>query len=268
VDASLGRRGRDGVEDGIERVVVDRDQLGCVLGEVAVARHDDGQRLADVARGADGSGVEGHWRVDTGRKGTRHRSDVVAGEHSHDAWELERGRGIERNPCVCELRADDRSVTGVRSRHEVVHEAPRAAQQRLVLDPQDRPSDPRSGPGRHAHADNPTGARSISALGPPLRMAFRGTGDLLVARAAGAQRPKGLENGASATAVALRRERERLTNGASAVRAREVDLRHQSGRVPLREHAQQLEDRRRAANLVADFVVWRDAGRREPGNAL
>ena len=42
----------------LERVVVDRDQLGCVLGDVAVAATTTASGSPDVARGADGGRVE------------------------------------------------------------------------------------------------------------------------------------------------------------------------------------------------------------------
>ena len=51
VDARLGLGRGDRVEHRIERLVVDRDELGGVLGHVPVACHDDRERLADVARG-------------------------------------------------------------------------------------------------------------------------------------------------------------------------------------------------------------------------
>ena len=58
VDARVGRRRLDGVEHGLEWVVVDEDGLGRVLGEVAVTRDDDRQRLSDVAGDPDRGGVE------------------------------------------------------------------------------------------------------------------------------------------------------------------------------------------------------------------
>ena len=39
----MDRRRLEGVEHGIERLVVDGDELGRVLGDVPVARDDDGE---------------------------------------------------------------------------------------------------------------------------------------------------------------------------------------------------------------------------------
>ena len=57
--AVVDRRRLEGVENGIERLVVDGDELGRVLGDVPVARDDDGEGLADVPRGSGGRGVVG-----------------------------------------------------------------------------------------------------------------------------------------------------------------------------------------------------------------
>ena len=93
VDVAVGERAvvdrvgsrDDGVEDGVERVVVDLDELGRVLGEVAALGHDDRERLAHVPCRVDRGGVLRHARVDPGREGARERGDVGAGEHADDA---------------------------------------------------------------------------------------------------------------------------------------------------------------------------------------
>jgi hypothetical protein len=64
VDRLRGRR----VDDRVERLVVDRDELCGILCEVAVARDDDRERLADVACSPDGCGVVRRGRVDRGRE--------------------------------------------------------------------------------------------------------------------------------------------------------------------------------------------------------
>ena len=53
----MDRRRLEGVEHGIERLVVDGHELGRVLGNVPVARNDDGEGLAHVPRGSRGRGV-------------------------------------------------------------------------------------------------------------------------------------------------------------------------------------------------------------------
>jgi hypothetical protein len=89
-----------------------------------------------------------------------------------------------------------------------------------------------------------------------------GQGDLRVARAAVLEGPEGDEHCTWIAAMAERGHRQRLTHGAAAVRARPVDARHQLRSVPVRVQAEDLEDRRRAANLPADVVAVRNAVRR------
>ena len=69
VDARIRRRRGLDVEHRVERLVVDLDQLERVLGDVAVARDDDGERLAGVARHLVRRGAVRHAAVDT-RPGT------------------------------------------------------------------------------------------------------------------------------------------------------------------------------------------------------
>ena len=60
----------DRVEHGVERVVVDVDELRSVLREVAVACDDDGDRLADVPDRVDRGGVLRGAAVDPGGERT------------------------------------------------------------------------------------------------------------------------------------------------------------------------------------------------------
>src|SRR5439155_3175193 len=157
------------VEHRLERVVVDLDQLERVLGEVAVAGDDDRERLAHVARGADGSGVVGDRRLDPGRKRTRERRDVLAGEDADDPRSLERRARVELHVCVRELGAEHRRVACVGHRVEVVQEATLAPQESVVLESRERPTHPRLSLDRDRHRANLQTAlvpRSPSARGP------------------------------------------------------------------------------------------------------
>ena len=161
----VGRR-RDRVEHGVERVVVDLDELGRVLGEVAVAGDDDGDRLADVAHGVDRGGVLRHAGLDPGREGPRERGDVRPGEHADDAGRRERRRGVDLDPRVGELRAHDRGVERAGDGGEIVEEPALAAQQRVVLDPQHAAADPGRRP-RSRDQAAPSGVRHAANV-PPL----------------------------------------------------------------------------------------------------
>ena len=68
-DARVGLGSRFRVEDGVERLVLDLDQLEGVLREVAVPRDHHGNRLAHVAHELVRGRVVGDRRVDAGRKG-------------------------------------------------------------------------------------------------------------------------------------------------------------------------------------------------------
>jgi hypothetical protein len=89
-----------------------------------------------------------------------------------------------------------------------------------------------------------------------------GKGDLIVARPTVLERPERFQYRARVASMTERRHRQRLSHGAAAMGARPVDARHQLRGAPVRIHAEDLEDRRRAPNLAANSVVVRDAVRR------
>jgi hypothetical protein len=104
VEAALVDRLRSrGIHDRLERLVVDGDEHGGVLGDVPVACHDHGQGLADVARGPHRGRVVRDGRLDPGRERPRQPRDVVTGEDPADAGQLERGGGIQRDVRMREL---------------------------------------------------------------------------------------------------------------------------------------------------------------------
>ena len=185
--AVVDRRRLEGVENGIERLVVDGDELGRVLGDVPVARDDDGEGLADVPRGSDGGGVVRDRRLDacgTASRGARR----PPGQHAAHAVERERGGRVDRHPRVGELRADDRRMPGVRDGLEVVDEPPLAAEERLVLDALERAPDPWCAPRRRPRAEHRT-RRWLPARDPqPCG------GELLVRRPRTLERPERLEH--------------------------------------------------------------------------
>ncbi len=87
--------GDEGVHDRVERLVVDLDELERVLGRVAIACDDDGQRLARVACDLARGGVVGDRALHPGGEGSRHRDDVGPREDADYAGELERRAGVE-----------------------------------------------------------------------------------------------------------------------------------------------------------------------------
>ena len=136
VDARLGVDRRLGVEHRVERLVLDLDQLDCVLGDVTVASDHDGQRLAGVPRHLVRGGPVRHAAIDSGRKGPRHRRDVCAGQHSDDAGKLQRGARVERRDArVRDEGSENRRMAHVGQGIEIVDEPSFATQKRLVLEP-------------------------------------------------------------------------------------------------------------------------------------
>ena len=106
------QRGLD-IDDGGQRLDVDRDQLGGIEGLIAALGHDHGDRLADMADLAHGQHrllriVDGvlHVGPPLGRQrqlaaGDRRRQalQLLAGEHAHDARHRRRRRRHRSSGC-------------------------------------------------------------------------------------------------------------------------------------------------------------------------
>jgi hypothetical protein len=145
---------RGQVQHRLERVVVDGDELGSVLGDVPIAGDNDGERLAHIPRRADGGGVVRDRRFDPRRERLREARDVVAGQDAADALDRERLGGVDPDARVGKLGADDGGVPRVRDGLDVVDEPTLPAEQRLVLEPLERAADPHLLLGRDRHAES------------------------------------------------------------------------------------------------------------------
>ena len=75
----------EGIDDERERLVLNFDQVDCILSELLGLGRDRKNRLADVMR------LVGEDRI-VGRRERRH---VGGGENAENALELERGRGVD-----------------------------------------------------------------------------------------------------------------------------------------------------------------------------
>ena len=102
------------VEDMRQRLVVDLDELGGVARQFPSACHNGGDRVADVAHAADRERVVLDVRAGRGRKleeGIGEDRDLVAGERSVDAVQLERLRDVDGlDACVRVRRAHEVDV--------------------------------------------------------------------------------------------------------------------------------------------------------------
>jgi hypothetical protein len=160
-----------GVDEDVERLVLDLDELGRVARELARSRADGGDGLAHEAHLADRERVV----LDLVPRRRRHLEervgldcDLVAGQRPVDAVERERARDVDRDDLrVCMGRADEVDVAHPVPA-DVVEEDPLALDEPLVLLARDRLADvallqlDRSGDGLgRAHALVPTMASTM-----------------------------------------------------------------------------------------------------------
>ena len=101
-----------GIDDSGQRLDVDDDGVRGVARRIAVARHDDGHRLARVS---DDVGRDGAMRRRGKGRADRHRleqlRDLRAGEHRLDAVHRLGGAGIDRaDAAVRDVAALERQV--------------------------------------------------------------------------------------------------------------------------------------------------------------
>lgn len=149
-------RGRDVYHRG-QRLVVHRDQLRRVLGDVAVARHDQRDRFAHVAHAVlrertlqIAFGALERPGPDRDRRGVR--GDIGKGVHGGNAWHgTRRGRFDAPQQRVGMRAAHDHRVQHAREL-QVVDVAPASSDEAQVLAARDRTPDPpcRSRAGLHS----------------------------------------------------------------------------------------------------------------------
>ena len=143
-----GCQGRAAVRHRRQRLVVDRDQRGRVLGEIAGVRDDDRHRFADKRHLVLG---EDELR-DVGRqlRGAelqrdallrQERREIGQREHRMDAGQLARCRGVDTADRGMRVRAAHKGRLQRVRKLQVVDKAAAALQQRQVLDPFDGFSD-------------------------------------------------------------------------------------------------------------------------------
>ena len=132
------------VDEHVERLVLDRDELGGVAGQLARARADRGDRLAHEAGLADRERVV----LDQVARRDRHLEervrldrDLVAGQRPEDAVERERGGDVDRDDLRVRVRrADEVDVARPVPAH-VVEEDALALDEPPVLLARDRLAD-------------------------------------------------------------------------------------------------------------------------------
>ena len=143
-----GRRGVEralGIDDHGERIVVHPDEIGGVLGHVAVLGHDHCHRLADEPDAVRRRAVVVDRRRHADREGLGVPGDVRAGESAVHAVQRQRLRQIvAADRRVRQRRAHDRRVAHVADRRVVVDVGSAPGEEPRVLDALDRLPDPAS----------------------------------------------------------------------------------------------------------------------------
>ena len=151
IDPCFGRatlKPRAWIEHGRQRLVVELDQTGSVLGNGAVLRHDERNRLADVAKLPLGEIARIDIKAD--RRERQGERDAIAGEGGAQVAMAEHrphARQRARLPCIeaaqprmCHRAAHEVRVHQIRQ-FDIVDEASRAAQQSCIFDPADGAAD-------------------------------------------------------------------------------------------------------------------------------
>ena len=122
------------IDRGGKRRIVDLDQLSGILGDVAALRHDDRDRLADIAYPLDRERPLRRRDLHGRQERIGQFSHVLAGDDRPDAVMGERRLCVDaRDVGMRVRRADDMSVQGADGHRQVVGIAPAAGQQRGVL---------------------------------------------------------------------------------------------------------------------------------------
>jgi NCAIR mutase (PurE)-related protein len=168
-DAGGALRGGNGIENGIEGLVLHLEQLERILGEVTVPCDDDCDRFARVPGDVVRSGEVGDGGVDSCGERSRQCGDVGAGQHPEHSGLLEGARRIQpHDPCMRERGTEHGRVTGASHRVEIVDEASLAAKESLVLETGKGAPDPRRRLDRHPHRTDLT-LGSVAGLREDLR---------------------------------------------------------------------------------------------------
>ena len=148
------------VADAGQRVVVDLDQLGAVLGQRPAVGHHDGDRVADQAHGVTGQRREGRQQQ-VGRADRRevggHAVEVGGGEHRPHPGHGQRLGDVDApDPGVRERAAHEGGVQHA-GQGDVVDVAAPAGEDARVLDPLDAGA---GEPGDHQASLRSSAARS------------------------------------------------------------------------------------------------------------
>ena len=131
--------GGERIDHRLQRLIVDAHQVGRVLREIAGVRHDQGDRLADIAHALDRQRPLIDRRLERDQERIGQRADVLARHDSPDAVLRQRlGRVDADNLGVRVRGANDVSVQRSRRNRQVIGIAPSPRQQGGIFLAKDR----------------------------------------------------------------------------------------------------------------------------------
>ena len=133
------------IEHGRQRLEIERDQAGRVLGHAAAFGHHHRDRLAHIGELPLGQHRRVHGKADGGERQCQRdavageqRAQLRVGQHRPHARQCARPAGID----AAQQRMRERAAHEARMQQarqlEIIHEPPRAAQQSPILQPQHR----------------------------------------------------------------------------------------------------------------------------------
>ena len=122
------------VDHGLARRIFDLDQLGGVLGNVAAFRHDQRNRLADIAHAIDRQRPLVHRRLERDQKRIGELADVIAGNDRPHAVERQRGGRVDADDVGVRMRrAEHMRVQGAGLDRQIIGIAPAPGEQARVF---------------------------------------------------------------------------------------------------------------------------------------
>ena len=131
--------GGERIDHRLQRLIVDAHQVGRVLREIAGVRHDEGDRLADIAHALDRQRPLIDRRLERDQERIGQRADVLARHDSPDAVLRQRFGRVDADNLGVRVRgANDVSVQRSRRNRQVIGIAPSPRQQGGIFLAKDR----------------------------------------------------------------------------------------------------------------------------------
>ena len=125
---------RDRIEHRFERLVIDLDQFGSVLGDIAAIRHHQRHRLADIAHPLDGERPLVHRRLHRGEEWIGELAHLLPGDHRPDAGMIHGFRRVDTFDVGMGVGRPDHMGMQRADRHrQIVGIAPAPGQQRRIF---------------------------------------------------------------------------------------------------------------------------------------